>query len=85
MQLDNTRIAVRERGMIDTYDLTWHVIRNFAPRLVPALLAPTARAVGWVPALAAFAVSLGLFALAHGTTVIGPKGTSCSQFASPAL
>ena len=33
-------------------------------RLVPALLVPTARAVGWVPALAAFAVSLGLLALA---------------------
>ena len=38
MQLDNTRIAVRERGMIDTYDLTLHVLRAFAPRLVPALL-----------------------------------------------
>lgn len=38
MQLDKTRIAVRERGTIDTYDLTLHVIRNFAPRLVPALL-----------------------------------------------
>lgn len=38
MQLDNTRIAVRERGMIDTYDLALHVIRVFAPRLVPALL-----------------------------------------------
>lgn len=38
MQLDNTRIAVRERGMIDTYDLTLHVIRSFAPRLIPALL-----------------------------------------------
>src|SRR6266511_4258921 len=33
-------------------------------RLVPALLVPTARAVGWVPALAAFALSLGLLALA---------------------
>jgi hypothetical protein len=33
-------------------------------RLVPALLVPTARAVGWLPALAAFAVSLGLLALA---------------------
>ena len=38
MQLDNTRIAVRERGMIDTYDLTLHVLRAFAPRLIPALL-----------------------------------------------
>jgi hypothetical protein len=38
VQLDNTRIAVRERGMIDTYDLALHVIRVFAPRLVPALL-----------------------------------------------
>jgi fluoroquinolone transport system permease protein len=33
-------------------------------RLVPALLVPTARAVGWVPALAAFVLSLGLLALA---------------------
>jgi hypothetical protein len=33
-------------------------------RLVPALLAPIARAVGWAPALAAFALSLGLLALA---------------------
>jgi hypothetical protein len=38
MQLDNTRIAVRERGMIDTLDLTFHVMRGFAPRLIPALL-----------------------------------------------
>jgi hypothetical protein len=33
-------------------------------RLVPVLLAPIARAVGWAPALAAFALSLGLLALA---------------------
>jgi hypothetical protein len=33
-------------------------------RLVPALLVPTARAVGWVPSLAAFALSVGLLALA---------------------
>jgi hypothetical protein len=33
-------------------------------RLVPALLVPTARAVGWVPPLAAFSLSLGLLALA---------------------
>jgi hypothetical protein len=33
-------------------------------RLVPALLAPTARAVGWAPPLAGFALSLGLLALA---------------------
>jgi len=33
-------------------------------RLVPPLLAPIARAVGWAPALAAFASSLGLLALA---------------------
>jgi hypothetical protein len=33
-------------------------------RLVPALLVPTARAVGWGPPLAAFIVSLGLLALA---------------------
>ena len=33
-------------------------------RLVPALLVPTTRAVGWGPALAAFGLSLGLLALA---------------------
>jgi hypothetical protein len=33
-------------------------------RLVPALLVPSARAVGWAPPLAAFALSLGLLALA---------------------
>jgi hypothetical protein len=33
-------------------------------RLVPALLVPTARAVGWGPPLAGFTVSLGLLALA---------------------
>jgi hypothetical protein len=38
MQLDKTRIAVRERGGIDTFDLTFQVLRAFAPRLVPALL-----------------------------------------------
>jgi hypothetical protein len=38
MQLDKTRIAIHERGAIDTFDLTLHVIRAFAPRLIPALL-----------------------------------------------
>lgn len=33
-------------------------------RLIPGLVVPTARAVGWVPPLAAFGLSLGLFALA---------------------
>lgn len=33
-------------------------------RLVPALLVPTARAVGWAPPLAAFALSVGLLVLA---------------------
>jgi hypothetical protein len=33
-------------------------------RLVPALLVPTARAVGWAPPLAAFTLSVGLLALA---------------------
>jgi fluoroquinolone transport system permease protein len=33
-------------------------------RLVPALLVPTARAVGWAPPMAGFALSLGLLALA---------------------
>jgi fluoroquinolone transport system permease protein len=33
-------------------------------RLVPGLLVPTARAVGWAPPLAGFALSLGLLALA---------------------
>jgi hypothetical protein len=38
VQLDKTRLAIRERGMIDTYDLTLHVLRQFGPRLIPALL-----------------------------------------------
>src|SRR6266568_3143317 len=33
-------------------------------RLVPALLVPTARAIGWAPPLAAFALSVGLLVLA---------------------
>ena len=30
MQLDNTRIAIRERGLLDTLDLSLHVLREFA-------------------------------------------------------
>ena len=33
-------------------------------RLVPALMVPTGRAVGWAAPLAGFALSLGLLALA---------------------
>ena len=30
MQLDNTRISIRERGLLDTLDLSLHVLREFA-------------------------------------------------------
>jgi hypothetical protein len=39
MQLDKTRIAVRERGAVDTMDLALHVFRaNFGPLFAAALL-----------------------------------------------
>ena len=34
MQLDNTRIAIRERGLLDTHDLALHVIRQYARELL---------------------------------------------------
>jgi hypothetical protein len=43
-------------------------------RLVPALLAPTARAVGWAVPLAAFTLSLGLLALAVRPGLALPAG-----------
>jgi hypothetical protein len=43
-------------------------------RLVPALLVPTARAVGWGSPLAAFTLSLGLLALAVRPDVALPAG-----------
>jgi len=40
MQLDRTRIAIRERGLLETIDLSLHVIRLFAgPLIACALLA----------------------------------------------
>ena len=30
MQLDNTRITIRERGLLETFDLALHVLREFA-------------------------------------------------------
>jgi hypothetical protein len=39
MKLDKTRVVIRERAAIDTFDLTLHVLWTFAPRLIPALLA----------------------------------------------
>ena len=30
MQLDRTRIAIRERGLLETLDLALHVTREFA-------------------------------------------------------
>ena len=40
MQLDRTRIAIRERGLLDTFDLALHVTRDFAgPLAICALLA----------------------------------------------
>jgi hypothetical protein len=43
-------------------------------RLVPPLLVPTARAIGWGPPLAAFTVSLGLLALAVRPGLALPAG-----------
>jgi hypothetical protein len=43
-------------------------------RLVPALVVPTARAVGWAPPLAGFALSLGLVALAVRPGLEQPAG-----------
>jgi hypothetical protein len=40
MQLDRTRIAIRERNLLDTFDLALHVTRDFAgPLAICALLA----------------------------------------------
>ena len=38
MQLDKTRIAIRERGVLDTYDISLQVIREFFPALARAWL-----------------------------------------------
>jgi hypothetical protein len=38
MQLDRTRIAIRERGLLETLDLALHVTREFAGPLAIALL-----------------------------------------------
>ena len=55
MQLDRTRIAIRERGLLDTLDLALHVSRDFAgPLAVASLLAIVPLAllnyalVGWM-------------------------------------
>jgi hypothetical protein len=55
MQLDRTRIAIRERGLLDTIDLALHVTRDFAlPLAIAALLAIVPLAllnyalVGWM-------------------------------------
>lgn len=58
MQLDHTRIAIRERGLHETIDLSLHVTRDFAgPLAICALLAIVPLAlvnyalVGWMPAV----------------------------------
>src|SRR5262249_51892678 len=55
MQLDRTRIAIRERGLLETIDLSLHVIRLFAgPVLACSLVAIVPLAlinyalVGWM-------------------------------------
>jgi hypothetical protein len=56
MQLDRTRIAIRERGLLETLDLALHVTRQFAGPLavcsllaiVPLMLVNYAL-VGWMP------------------------------------
>src|SRR5438132_11305086 len=58
MQLDRTRIAIRERGILETFDVALHVVREFAgPWAIASLLAIVPLAlmnyalVGWmVPA-----------------------------------
>ena len=55
MQLDRTRIAIRERGLLETFDLALHVSREFAgPLLICAVLGVVPLAlinyalVGWM-------------------------------------
>src|SRR5436309_11830773 len=38
MQLDRTRIAIRERGLLETIDLALHVVRLFAAPLIACAL-----------------------------------------------
>jgi hypothetical protein len=59
MQLDRTRIAIRERGLLETLDLALHVTRDFlGPLLVCSLLAIVPLAlinyalIGWMAPVA---------------------------------
>ena len=58
MQFDKTTIAVRERGMLDTLDLSLHVMRQYAGPLAAAML------LGVVPLMA---VNYGLLGWMVGT------------------
>ena len=56
MQLDNTRIAIRERNLLETLALSFRLLREFwKPWLICSLLAivPLAllntRLLGWIP------------------------------------
>ena len=53
MQLDRTRIAIRERGVLDTLDLSLHVLRAYA---LPLLVTT---AIGTIPLMALNHVLLG--------------------------
>ena len=56
MQLDNTRIAIRERNLLETLDLSFRLLREFwKPWLICSLLAIiplaliNALLLGWIP------------------------------------
>src|SRR5947207_2134186 len=59
MQLDRTQIAIRERGVLETFDVALHVVREFAwPLAICSLLAIVPLAlvnyavVGWMTSAA---------------------------------
>ncbi|MCU0874584.1 MAG: hypothetical protein MUE50_19815, partial [Pirellulaceae bacterium] len=56
MQFDKTTIAVRQRGMLDTLDLSLHVLREYAAPLAAAML------LGVVPLMAVNYLLLGWMA-----------------------
>jgi hypothetical protein len=58
MQFDRTTIAIRERGLLDTLDLSLHVLRRYAGPVaismalgVLPLMAVTYALLGWMPAM----------------------------------
>jgi hypothetical protein len=87
MQLDRTRIAIRERGLLETIDLTLVVIRDFvAPLLACALLAIVPLAlinyalVGWMVPTDSDGDSLGFRYLWNMTVLIFLEAPLASVF-----